>query len=318
MKYRIYSAIIAALLFAIAAPAQNKPTIRTPQAGGNGREMSIIVTAVPHGDKQRDIAARLKPSDFAVFENKIKQRIVSVKPASDASLSIAIAIQDNLNWRVNNEIKGLKDFIVKLPEGTRVMTAYLGLGGAIVTQELTTDRKQAADSLRIIRGGSLPPSFSPFEGVTTVAKRFDNAPGRRVMIVISDGFDFSRGFAGASPFFSIELDRAIKECQRRGIAAYTIYAPGEDRRRMGRFEFNYGQGSLIRLADETGGESYFTSFDFANFAPYLEEFGETAARQWLITYKSTTAGNGFRTIEVTTDFDIHLHHLAGYYPPRTK
>lgn len=318
MKYRIYSAIIAALLVAIGVQAQNKPTIRTPQAGGNGREMSVIVTAVPHGDKQKQIADRLQPSDFAVFENKIKQRIVSVKPASEAPMSVAIAIQDNLNWRVNSEIRTLKDFIGELPEGTRVMTAYLGLGGAIVTQELTTDRKQAADSLRIIRGGSLPPSFSPFEGVVTVAKRFDNAPGRRIMIVISDGFDFSRGFAGASPFFSVELDRAIKECQRRGVAVYTIYAPGEDRRRMGRFEYNYGQGSLIRLADETGGESYFTSFDFANFNPYLEEFIKTAARQWLITYKSSTAGTGFRTIEVKTDFDIHLHHLAGYYPAKIK
>ena len=320
MRYKIFTTTIALVLFfALSVAAQNKPKIKTNRTNSNGTEMSIIVTAVPHGDKERALADKLRPADFAVYENKTRQRIISVKPASEAPTSIAVVIQDNLNWRVNSEIKELKKFIENLPDATRVMTAYLAVGGAIVTQELTTDRKQASETLRIVRGGSFSPGFSPFDGIADVAKHFDGAaPGRRIMIVISDGFDFSRGFAGASPFLSIELDRAIRECQRRGIAVYTIYAPGEDRRRMGRFEFNYGQGSLIRLADETGGESYFTSFDFANFRPYLDEFTETAARQWLITYKTSTIGKGFRTIKVTTDFDVHLHHLAGYFPKNAK
>jgi VWFA-related protein len=318
MKHRIVFAALAVLCAAAAVLSQNKPRIQTPRTNSAGTEMSIIVTAVPHGDKEREVAAKLQPSDFAVYENKVKQRIVSVKSAADAPISVAVVVQDDLNWRVNSEIRPLKDFIGKLPEGTRVMTAYLTTGGAITTQELTDDRKQAADSLRIIRGGSLPPSFSPFDGVAAIARKLETAPGRRVMIVVSNGFDASRGFAGASPYLSSSLDRAIREAQRAGVAVYTIYAPGAERRRISRFEYNYGQGCLIRLADETGGESYFTGFELISFAPYLEEFNETSGRQWLIVYRSSTVGKGFRRIEVTTDFDIHLHYSEGYQPRPAK
>jgi VWFA-related protein len=317
MLFRSVLATVAlAGAFALGVSAQKRPKLQTVPAAGNGTEMSVLVTAVPRGDRERAIADALKPGDFAVYENKNRQKITSVKRAADSPMFIAVVIQDSLNWRVNSEIKELRSFIEKLPDGTRVMTAYLTIGGAIVTQELTTNRKQAAETLRIVRGGSFPPSFSPYQGVTDVAKHFDkSANGRRMMIIISDGLDMSRGFAGASPFFSVDLDRAIRECQQRAIAVYTIYAPGgEDRRRFSRFEFNYGQGSLIRLADETGGESYFTTFGFNNFSPYLEEFTETYALQWLIDYKSSTVGKGFRKIEITTDFDVPLHHSAGYFP----
>ncbi len=314
----LISSLALAFLFTAVATAQIKPRLQAGGASQNGKEISIIVTAFPHGDKERAVADKLQPTDFAVLENKRNQRIVSVKPVSEAPMALAVVVQDDLDWRVNIEIKELKRFIENLPTGSRVMTAYLTVGGAIVTQELTDDRKQAAETLRIIRGGTLF-GFSPFEGVKDVAAHFDSGkPERRMMLVVSDGFDFSRGFAGANPFFSVELDRAIRECQRRGIAVYTIYAPGAERGRMGRFEFNYGQASLIRLADETGGESYLTGMEFTNFRPYLTEFTETTARQWLITYKSATTGSAFRRIEITTDFDVHLHHQSGYFPKTSK
>jgi len=297
--------------------SQNKPKIQTGTQNSSGREVSILVTAYPRSDKQRQIFAKLQNSDFAVLENGRSQKIVSVKGAGQTPINLALVVQDNLDWRANNEIKGLKDFIRELPEGSRVMTAYLTIGGAIVTQELTTDRRQAAETLRIIRGGSFPPIFSPYDGVSDVLKHFEeNTDGRKMILVVSDGLDMSGGYLYASPYFSISLDKAIKDAQRRGISIFAIYAPSEDRKPYGRFAVNYGQGSLIRLSDETGGESYISGLDFVNFSPYLQEFKETFARQWLITYRSSTVGKGFRRIEVTTDFDLHLHHPAGYQPKK--
>jgi hypothetical protein len=135
-----------------------------------------------------------------------------------------------------------------------------------------------------------------------------------MVLVVSDGLDLSLGVRWASPYFSVSLDKAIREAQRRGVAVFPIYAPTEDRRPYGRFAVNYGQGSLIRLADETGGECYI-GFD-TNFSPFLKDFKSVLTRQWLITYSSPTAGPKFRRIEVTTDFDIHLHHVPGYEPKK--
>lgn len=296
---------------------QNKPKLQTKDRELAGKEMTILVTAYPHHDKQRELIAKLQNDDFAVLENKHSQKIISVKKASEAPINLAVVVQDNLDWRVNNEIKGLKEFIQTLPAGSRVMTAYLTIGGAIVTQELIPNLQQAADSLRIIRNGSFPTAFSPYDGVQGVLKHFEEkTPGRQMILVVSDGLDMSGGYLWANPYFSISLERAIRDAQRRGISIFTIYASSEDRKSGGRFAFNYGQGSLIRLAAETGGESFISGLDFVNFAPYLEEIKETFPRQWLITYRSSTMGKEFRRIEVTTDFDIHLHYLAGYQPKK--
>ncbi len=314
---RFNALIITFILFSGAVFSQNKPRLQTKNQTISGKEMTILVTAYPHNEKQRNIVAKLQDSDFAVLENKHSQKITSVKNAKEAPIDLAIVVQDNLDWRVNSEIKGLKDFIRDLPEGSRAMTAYLTIGGAIVTQDLTTDLTQAADTLRVIRGGSLPPIFSPYDGVQDVVKHFEEKTiSRKMMLVVSDGLDMSGGYIYASPYFSLSLDKAIRDAQRHGISIFTIYAPSDDRKPYGRFATNYGQGSLIRLADETGGESYVSVIDFVNFAPYLKEFEETFPRQWLITYRSSTVEKGFRQIEVTTDFDIHLHHSAGYEPKR--
>ncbi|MGB7201515.1 MAG: hypothetical protein WBD16_04525 [Pyrinomonadaceae bacterium] len=297
--------------------SQNKPKLQTKAQNSVGPEVTILVTAYPHNDRQREIAARLQNSDFGVLENKRSQKIVSVKSANETPVNLAIVIQDNLDWRVNSELKGLKDFIRELPAGSKVITAYLTIGGAIVTQELTTDLKQAAETLRVIRGTSLPPIFSPYDGVQGVIKHFEEKTnGRQMILVISDGLDMSLGYHYASPYFSISLDKAIRDAQRRGVSVFTIYAPSEDRRPYGRLALNYGQGSLIRLADETGGESYISLLDFINFSPYLKEFKEVLPFQWVITYRSSTIGNKFRRVEVATDFDIHLHHIAGYEPTK--
>ena len=318
MKSRVYvnALIIIVMLFSNHVFSQNKPKIQVPNQNSAGKEMTILVTAYPRGEKQREIVAKLQNSDFAVLEDKRSQRIISVKNTREAPINLAVVVQDNLDWRVNSEIKVLKDFIRDLPENSQVMTAYLTIGGAIVTQELTPNRSQAADSLRVIRGVSLPPIFSPYDGVRDVVKHFDDKTvGRKLMLVVSDGLDMSGGYIYASPYFSISLDRAIRDAQRRGVSVFTIYAPSEDRKPYGRFAINYGQGSLIRLADETGGESY-NGLGFVNFSPFLEEFKETLPRQWLITYRSSTIGTKFRRVEVTTDFDVHLHHPAGYEPKK--
>jgi hypothetical protein len=58
---------------------------RAPQV--SGRDVTILVTAMPRNDAQRSLASKLQPEDFVVNEEKRKQRIVSVKPASEAPRS---------------------------------------------------------------------------------------------------------------------------------------------------------------------------------------------------------------------------------------
>ena len=278
-----------------------------------GGEVTILVTVKPHNERTRLIAERLQPTDFAVLENKHPQEIISVRKADTEQLELAVLIQDDLVGRVNNELDGIRDFILSLPEGSKVMTGYLTAGTIQVRQAFTDDRERAAKSLRIILSSSAGTPYNPYSEVIEAIGKFPpERTGRRMILLVSDGLDISRGFRSASPMMSVDLDRAILAAQRSGISVFTYYAPSVGLTSRSRMAVNFGQGSLLRIADETGGEAFFSGTDFVSFAPYFREMNQLMGNQWLITYRSDSTGKDFRKIEVTTDFDVDLQYPFGY------
>jgi VWFA-related protein len=309
---RIHALIFAlCLIFGVAAVArakrqQNRVTL-------NGRDVTILVTAHPHNERSRVLADSLKPEDFSVREDNRPQRILSVKRTGETPPIVAVVIQDNLVSRVSNEIRGIKSFIRGLPEGSRVMTGYISVGSLRVTQDFTTDRERAAASLRILVSSQAAAPFSPYEQVLEALRRFDTQPqARRIMLLVSDGLDVSRGFRSASPALAVELDRAIDEAQRRSVAVFAFYAPSVGLTSRSHLAVNFGQGCLNRMADETGGDAFFSGTDFVTFDPHFKELNYSLGHQWLITYRSENLEHGFRKIEVKTDYDLELLHPSGY------
>ena len=307
-RIRMYSLLFIFSSFILPAFANE------PQDGG-GRAVTILVTVDAHNARTRALADKLQPDDFKVTEDKKPQQILSVKRPTEAPITLAVLIQDDLVGRVNNEIKGIKDFVRQLPKGSRVLTGYLTAGSLNVTQDFTGDLNRAAESLRIIRGTADSAPYNPYVEVLEAIKRFDSSSNnRRMILVVSDGLDTSRGFRSASPSLSIDLDRAISESQRRGISVFSIYAPSVGLTSASRLAMSYGQGSLNRLADETGGEAFYSGSDFVSFNPYFKEYNNQLNNQWLITYRSTNTDSGFRRIEVSTEYDLPLNHPTGYKP----
>jgi VWFA-related protein len=305
--------VIAVLLLTAFSIAGNQR--KTGEGSVSNRDITILVTAHPHNRRMREAALKLKADDFAVREDKRPQQILSVKQSSEAPPILAVLIQDDLVSRVSNEINRIKEFIRNLPNGSRVMTAYVTTGTLQITQDFTADRERAADSLRILRSNEAGAPYNPYVEVIESLRRFDSQPvGRRMILLISDGLDASHGFRNSSPMLSVDLDRAIREAQRRGVAVFSIYAPSVGLTSASRMAVNFGQGSLIRLADETGGEAFITGTDFVSFDPYFKEYNELLGLQWVITYSSSTIGKSFRHIEVTTEQDVHLHYPDGYIP----
>lgn len=304
MAKRMFIAIVTMVLAATAFADQKDKA---------DSEVTILVTAVPTGERTRAIADRLQPSDFAVRENKVPQKVISAKRVSDQPATVAVLIQDDLVMRVNNELNVIREFIRSLPEGSRVMVGYISAGSFQVRQDFTTDLNKAADSLRILLSSDIASPASPFEGLAAALKKFDGQPGtRRMALLVSDGFDAPRGFRTGGMYFSLELDRAIESAQLRSVSVFTMFAPSVGPTSVRRVAAYTGQNSLLRLADRTGGDSFFAGSDFVTFDPYFRDFRELMRNQWQVTYRSTNKKKGYRSIEVTTDFDIDLHHPAGY------
>lgn len=292
----------------------------------DNKVVTIPVTVHATNSRMRAIVDQLQPSDFIVTENKQPQEILDVKRPTETPIILSILIQDNLESHVGNEIKGIKQFIQNLPEGSQVMTGYISAGFLQVAQPFTADRTQAAQSLRIPMSSPSAVPYSSYLQLLDAICLFDNKlDTRRIILFISDGLDMSQELRGGNMAFSIYLEQAIKIAQQKGIAIYSFYTPTADlhsNRLIGnyrqnlskRLAINYGQSALNRLSRETGGTAYFTGSDFVTFDNYFKDMNELINHQWIITYRSSNINNSFRHIKVKTDFDLHLHYPNGYYP----
>lgn len=195
-------------------------------------------------------------------------------------LNLAVLIQDDVTQRVGNELERTREFIRGLPAGSRVMVGYVTAGSLQVRQSFTTDLESAARSLRLPVGSEAASPYNPFVEVREALKKFP-ADGKNfnALLLVSDGLDVSRGTRPSDIVHSVDLERAVGEAQRRGVAVYTFYAPTR-LTASSRTAASLGQSALNRLTQETGGRAFFQGTDFVSFDPYFRDLSRTLNRQF--------------------------------------
>lgn len=279
---------------------------------------SVTIPITVRSRKDNSVQSEIQPLGLlTVREDGDEQKILSIRAiGTDTPISVAVLVQDDVVSSISNEIKSMKEFIRRLPRGSRVMVGYIRSGSLEIRQRFTADLDRAADALRTPIGSASAAPYNPYVEIVEGLKRFESMPrGRRAMLVISDGLDISRGLDSATPTQSIDLRRAIKEAQRQAVAVYSFYAPSVTSASLNNLSLiSYGQGSLELLSEETGGRAFFQGTGApVSFDPYLRDLAGTFIRQIALTYLSTHPKKGFHRIEVTSDRrDIEIDHPAGY------
>lgn len=315
---KIFAAFVSVLIVCAAATAQRRaPEMRdnsARQTSGPVRAITIPITVRVRESSAtvRDVQA----SDLTLLENGQEQQILTVRSTERAPLSLAVLIQDDVVPSIGNEIESIAAFIRSLPEGSRVFVGYMRSGSLQVRQRFTVNLDRAASALRIPVGSNALAPFNPYVQIIEALRRFDSLPtGRRAIIVVSDGLDISRGIDSSRPSQSIDLERAVREAQRRGVAIYSFYSPTVGLTAGGNSSLvSNAQGALNRLSNETGGRAFFQGRSApVSFDPFLREVTSSLSRQYALTYLSAERGRGFRRIEVLSDIsDLEIEHPAGY------
>jgi len=197
-------------------------------------------------------------------------------------MNVAILIQDDLISRVGNELGVTRDFIRSLPAGSRVMVGYITTGSLQVRQPFTTDLERAAKSLRIPIGNTAASAFNPYVEVIEALKKFDaDWKGPNAVLLISDGLDVSHGFDSTAAGHTLDIDRTINEAKRREVAIYSFYAPSVGFTSRSYLAASYGQSSLKRVSEETGGRAFFQGMTgFVTFDSYFNRLRQELNRQY--------------------------------------
>lgn len=280
-------------------------------SGGPGRPVTIPLTI----RIKEETEFELQNIDLTVSEDGEPQTIISLRGIGTSSpITLAVLIQEDLVPSVSNEIKALADFIKRLPKGSRVMIGYLRTGSLQVKQKFTNDLDRAANALRPPIGFASASPYNPYVEVIEALRKFESQPlGRRAILLVSDGLDISRGVDSSSPTQSVDLQRAVNESQRRGVAIYGFYAPTLVAAANPALVSN-AQSSLLRLSNETGGIAFFQGLGApVSFEPFLRELDVSLQKQAALTFLSTHLNKGFHRIDVKSSTPgVRVAFPSGY------
>ena len=317
-ELRVSVVLAFAVIIAVSAFAYGQD----PLPDEDVRLMTIPISIFTEQElKKGELEEVVQAGRLSVEEAKDDQEVLSIRSVSNQPLALAVLIQDDLSSDVNLNLDDIRRFIRQLPEDSRVMVAYLRGGSLQVRQSFTRDLEKAAKAVRIISGSPTSAPRSPFESVKSALRRFDGLPnGRRAVLMISDGLDVSGGISSSSPGLNPELDRAVLEAQKRGVAVYAIYSPATYTRGGNSRLILNGQSSLKKFADETGGRAFFSGFGAPiSFKPFFLTLDRSLNRQFALTYLSTHMKNGYYKVVVeSSNPAVRIDHPRGYYYRKAK
>jgi hypothetical protein len=242
------------------------------------------------GDNKRMPEVNLE--DVTVKQGKTELQVTNWTPARGdrAGLELFILIDDAADSSFANQINEIRSFVTAQPETTSVGVGYMRNGTVQIAQNLTKDRNQAANSVRLTLG-SVGAFGSPYLSVMDLMKRWPSSDNRHEVIMITDGIDRAgrtrvyRGLLDISP----DVNSASLVAQKSGTIIHSIYTHGVGRRGRNFWEITNGQTSIARLSDETGGESYFLgTASPVSMKPYLDDLQTTLDNQYLIEFHAVS------------------------------
>jgi VWFA-related protein len=268
-------------------------------------EEVVLNATVLNGNR---LVQDLKKDDFQVFEDGVKQSIVSFQH-TDLPVSIAMVV-DNSGSMAKKRPSVNKSALDLIEASNPADEAFVVnfSDEAFIDQEFTSDVNKLRDGLGHIesRGGT-----ALYDAVVASADKLasDAKRPKQVLVIITDGED------NAS---TLDLEQTIHRVQEMsGPVIYTIGLLFGDE--MSRAEVRHARRALEMMATETGGIAF-----FPKSIEQVDEIAAEVARdirsQYTIGYHSTkpTSEPGFRRIEVKADAKgegkLNVRTRTGYFP----
>ena len=270
---------------------------QTPAA--TGVPTHIVVTVEARKGAETPVIHR---EDVMVYEGHDRDTVTEWVPAEGehAALELFILLDDGSDSTLGTQLDDIRKFINAQPETTKIGVAYMQDGVARMAQNLTGDHALAAKALRLPlgMGGA---NGSPYFALSDLIKRWPATTARREVVMATDGID---RYYGSWDLQDPYLDEAIDDAVRAGITVSAIYTPGAGHSGHSYWQTYWGQIYLSRLADETGGESYYIGFTGppVSFTPFLDDAGKRLTHQYLLTFLAKPPKKAdWQRIRVTTE-----------------
>jgi hypothetical protein len=317
MKSRIKNFLGAVLIM---VSVMNCVSMNAAETSPSTVPVRMTVTASVANDKRMP---EISQQDIVVTQGKQRLNVSEwVRAKGDnARLDLFILIDDAADPSLGLHLDELKAFINAQPSMTSVGVGYMRNATVEIAQNFTTDHAAAAKAVRLPLG-STGAYGSPYLSVIDLMKRWPASQNRREVLMVTDGIDRARrGIPARGLYINPDVDAASGVAMQTGTMIHTIYAPGVGRWHRNYWEATNGQMGIAKLADVTGGESYFLGLGTpVSFQPYLSQLQQALDNQYLLSF-SAQPGKRAQLQNVTINTEIagvDLGSADGVWVPAAK
>jgi len=232
--------------------------------------------------QKKSLVPGLSRGDFVVFEDGVQQEVTfftDEKTNPAVFVGVLMDTSPSAAGKLGFSKEAAKNFIYTVTRLRKDKAAFMTFDNEIVLRQDFTDKLDLLDSAvdKIKKSGSQTALYDSIWQFTD--EKLRNVPGRRVIVVISDGDDtFSRA----------ELKDAIDIAQRTETTIFGISTkagflgtvPGVE---AGTVK-DKGDKFLTQLCEQTGGEAFFTG-DMLELERAFKKISQELRSQYIITYR---------------------------------
>ena len=292
-----------------AAFAQEIPPVGDPPHRPVFRSTAALVSInVTVQDKSARYVAGLQPTDFAIYEDGVKQEVRFFESSTvPLDLILLIDTSSSMTDKMNAVHDAASGFLATLRPVDR--GAVVAFADSIsILQPLTSDRAALDHAVRsTVARGKTALNTAVYVALKQVGQRARSteATRRQAIVVLSDGADT------ASP---ISLDDVLRVARSSGVSVYTVSLQASPVLAPRNGDTDAYDRALRTLARETGGASFFPKP--GELRAVYHSIGIDLANQYSIGYvpADERADGRFRRIvvQVLTGAALRSRTRLGY------
>ena len=301
--------VLMTLIALLLLPAEAAP--QEPTSGQPDQTITIDVDLVnvlfSVSDKRGRLYTNLTKDELRVYEDGDLQTITNFSSETDLPLTVALlvdtsgSIRDKLRFE---QEAAIEFFYSTLRRKTDQALLIAFDSGVDLLQDFTDNAETLAQAVRKIRAGG---GTSLYDAIyLAINEKMAGQPGRKVLIVISDGDD------NAS---RISMTETMEIAQKNDVTLYTIST--NSTAHFGTRSQHRGDRTLRTFAEDTGGRAFFP-FKLEELAVNFENISEELRSQYTLAYVPTNRARdgSYRVIKVESrNRDYRVKARKGYYAP---
>lgn len=275
---------LAGLFFVLVGPAYGQQALPTPPPDDVSQPVKTFEVRLPVTvtRKKNELVSGLTRGDFIILEDGVEQEITFFSDEQTnppVFVGVLMDTSPSTAGKLKFSKEAAKNFIYTVTRLRKDQAAFMTFDNEVLLHQDFTDKLDLLDrSVETVKKTGSQTAL--YDAIWTFSdEKLRNVPGRRVIVLITDGDDtFSRATIADAIDIAQRTETTIFGISTK--AGFLGSVPGVE---AGTVK-DKGDKYLTRLCEETGGQAFFTG-DMLELERAFKRISEELRGQYIVTYR---------------------------------